>query len=94
MADQPRQRGVAVSRVRRRWPADKGLRLSLRCCRLAYLEVDFRLTGIGRAYGPLASYEGTHSYLYRNNGDGRFTDVSAEAAYFRNGEDLGFHRIQ
>ncbi len=43
------------------------------------LEVDFRLTGIGRAYGPPASYEGTHSYLYRNEGDGSFTDVSSEA---------------
>ncbi len=43
------------------------------------LEVDFRLTGIGRAYGPPASYEGTHSYLYRNEGDSTFADVSAEA---------------
>jgi len=43
------------------------------------LEVDFRLTGIGRAYGPPNSYEGTHSYLYRNDGEGRFSDVSAEA---------------
>ncbi len=43
------------------------------------LEVDFRLTGIGRAYGPPKSYEGTHSYLYRNDGDGTFSDVSAEA---------------
>ena len=43
------------------------------------LEVDFQLTGIGRAYGPPTSYEGTQSYLYRNNGDGTFSDVSAEA---------------
>ena len=43
------------------------------------LEVDFRLTGIGRAYGPPKSYEGTHSYLYRNDGDGTFSNVSAEA---------------
>ena len=41
-------------------------------------EVDFRLTGIGRAYGPPTDFPGTHSWLYRN--DGRtFTDVSAEA---------------
>ncbi|MDJ0863418.1 MAG: CRTAC1 family protein [Gammaproteobacteria bacterium] len=43
------------------------------------LEVDFRLTGIGRAYGPPKSYAGTHCYLYRNDGDGTFSDVSAEA---------------
>jgi hypothetical protein len=43
------------------------------------LSVDYRLTGIGRAYGPPANYAGTHSYLYRNNGDGTFSDVSADA---------------
>ena len=41
-------------------------------------EVDYRLTGVGRAYGPPTNYEGTFSYLYRNNGDGTFDDVSAE----------------
>ncbi len=41
-------------------------------------EVDYRLTGVGRAYGPPTNYEGTQSYLYRNNGNGTFTDVSAE----------------
>lgn len=40
--------------------------------------VDFRLTGIGRAYGPPTDYAGTFSYLFRNDGD-RFTDVSAES---------------
>jgi hypothetical protein len=43
------------------------------------LSVDYRLTGIGRAYGPPANYRGAHSYLYRNRGDGRFEDVSAAA---------------
>jgi hypothetical protein len=43
------------------------------------LGVDYRLTGIGRAYGPPTNYAGTYSYLYRNDGDGRFTDVSAAA---------------
>ncbi|QDT68845.1 ASPIC and UnbV [Planctomycetes bacterium MalM25] len=38
---------------------------------------DFRLTGIGRAYGPPFSFEGSYPYLYRNNGDGAFDDVSA-----------------
>ena len=40
------------------------------------LEQDFRLTGIGRAYGPPFSFEGSQPYLYRNNGDGTFTDIS------------------
>ena len=40
--------------------------------------VDFRLTGIGRAYGPPTDFPGTDSYLYRNDG-GIFTDVSADA---------------
>ena len=40
--------------------------------------VDFRLTGIGRAYGPPTDFAGTHSLLYRND-DGRFIDVSAAA---------------
>jgi len=43
------------------------------------LEVDYRLAGIGRAYGPPTNYAGTHSYLYRNEGGWRFTDVSAAA---------------
>ena len=42
-------------------------------------ELDFRLTGVGRAFGPPQNYQGTFAYLYRNEGDGNFTDVSAEA---------------
>ena len=41
-------------------------------------EVDYRLTGIGRAYGPPTDFSGTHSYLYRNDG-GRFVDVTQQA---------------
>ena len=41
-------------------------------------EVDYRLTGIGRAYGPPTDFPGTDSFLYRNDG-GIFEDVSAEA---------------
>jgi hypothetical protein len=41
------------------------------------IKLDYRLTGVGRAYGPPQNYEGTFPYLYRNNGDGTFTDVSA-----------------
>ena len=43
------------------------------------IEVDYRLTGIGRAYGPPSNFQGTHSYLYLNQGDGRFIDVSESA---------------
>lgn len=42
-------------------------------------EVDYRLDGIGRAYGPPTNFPGTDSYLYRNLGEGRFEDVSASA---------------
>jgi enediyne biosynthesis protein E4 len=42
-------------------------------------EVDYRLVGIGRAYGPPMNFPGTFPYLYRNEGDGRFTDVSNES---------------
>ena len=43
------------------------------------LEIDFRLTGIGRAYGPPTTFAGSYPYLYRNDGAGHFTDVSAGA---------------
>lgn len=42
-------------------------------------QVDFRLTGVGRAYGPPTNFEGTHSQLYRNLGDGTFANVSQSA---------------
>lgn len=40
-------------------------------------EVDYRLAGIGRAYGPPTNFAGTDSYLFRNDGQGRFTEVGA-----------------
>ncbi len=43
------------------------------------LEIDFRLTGLGRAYGAPNHFVGTHNYLFRNDGGGRFTDVSGAA---------------
>jgi len=43
------------------------------------LDVNFQLTGIGRAYGPPNAYEGTYNYLYRNNGNGSFSDISSES---------------
>ena len=39
----------------------------------------FVLPKIGRAYGPPRNFHGTFPYLYRNDGNGRFTDVSAQA---------------
>jgi hypothetical protein len=42
-------------------------------------EVNYTLAGIGRAYGPPMDFEGTYSSLYRNDGGGRFTDVSASS---------------
>ncbi len=42
-------------------------------------QLDFRLTGVGRAYGPPQSYQGTYPYYYRNDGNGTFTDVSRAA---------------
>jgi enediyne biosynthesis protein E4 len=43
------------------------------------LAQDFKLLGVGRAYGPPLAFAGTYPYLYHNNGDGTFTDVSAES---------------
>ncbi len=43
------------------------------------IEVDYTLTGVGRAYGPPVNYGGTTMDLYRNDGLGVFADVSEEA---------------
>ncbi len=51
--------------------------------------VDYRLTGIGRAYGPPTNFAGTYLYLYRNNGDGTFTDVSEPAGIRITNPDTG-----
>ena len=40
---------------------------------------NFQLVGGGRAYGRPQNFEGTFPYLYRNDGDGTFTDVSEQA---------------
>jgi hypothetical protein len=40
---------------------------------------NFQLTGGGRAYGRPQNFEGSFPYLYRNDGQGRFTDVSEQA---------------
>jgi hypothetical protein len=41
--------------------------------------MDFRMTGIGRAYGPPNSFEGSYPRLFKNQGDGTFADVSEKA---------------
>lgn len=43
------------------------------------LEINFTLNGRDRAYGPPTHFTGTYPYFYRNNGDGTFTDASAES---------------
>ncbi|MEZ6089445.1 MAG: CRTAC1 family protein [Pirellulaceae bacterium] len=43
------------------------------------LAQNFQLVGGGRAYGRPQNFEGTFPYLYRNDGDGMFSDVSADA---------------
>lgn len=40
------------------------------------LGVDFQLAGIGRAHGPPTVFAGSHPWLYRNDGDGTFSDIS------------------
>jgi len=43
----------------------------------------FRLTGIGRAFGPPTNFEGTHCQLFKGHGDGTFTDVTESAGLFK-----------
>ena len=43
------------------------------------LSQEFSLVGIGRAYGPPAFFKGTYPYLYHNDGNGKFTDVTEKA---------------
>jgi hypothetical protein len=43
------------------------------------LELGYKFDGATRAYGPPMNFEGTFPSLYRNDGQGSFTDVSAPA---------------
>jgi enediyne biosynthesis protein E4 len=54
------------------------------------LDVNYQLPEIGRAYGPPMNFVGTYPYLYRNDGNGRFTDVSEASGLHikRPGTDL------
>lgn len=42
------------------------------------LRINSTLDGVNRAYAPPKQFEGSFAYLYRNEGNGSFTDVSAE----------------
>jgi hypothetical protein len=42
-------------------------------------EIDFQLTGLGRAFGAPNHFTGANNRLYRNEGNGRFSDVSLAA---------------
>ncbi len=39
----------------------------------------FKLDGQTRAYGPPTAFTGTYPYMYRNEGGGKFKDISAES---------------
>jgi len=51
----------------------------VRWSRQVDLSQGFVLTGLGRAYGPPVSFEGTTCRLYHNEGNGRFRDVTKSA---------------
>ena len=50
---------------------------------------DFRIAGVGRAYGPPTAFSGAYPYLYHNEGDGTFKDVSAEMGIQVKNSDTG-----
>jgi hypothetical protein len=43
------------------------------------LEVGYKIDGVTRAYGPPMKFRGTFPSLYRNDGGGHFTDISADS---------------
>ncbi len=51
------------------------------------LKQKFTLDGETRAYGPPKAFAGSFSFLYHNDGDGKFTDVSASAGIQVRNED-------
>ena len=52
----------------------------------------FQLVGGGRAYGRPQNFEGTFPYLYRNEGEGEFIDVSAESGIQVRNDSTGVPR--
>jgi hypothetical protein len=53
----------------------------------ADLSQNFTLDGQTRAYGPPKAFAGSFSYLYHNDGDGKFSDVSSAAGIQVRNED-------
>ena len=53
------------------------------------LSQNFTLDGQSRAYGPPRAFSGTFSYLYHNEGGGRFNDVSGQAGIQIRNDDTG-----
>lgn len=53
------------------------------------LAQNFRLTGGERAYGRPQAFAGSYPHLYRNDGDGKFTDVAKEAGIQINSATTG-----
>jgi len=53
------------------------------------IELNYTLNGTDRAYGPPTNYRGTHCSLFRNDGNGVFTDVSARAGIHVNNPATG-----
>ena len=51
-------------------------------------EIDFRVTGIGKSYSTPQHYAGAIPRLYRNEGDGHFTDISLESGFHNAGKAL------
>jgi len=52
------------------------------------MEIDFRVTGIGKSYSTPLHYVGARSRLYRNEGNGRFMDVSHQSGIHIPGKAL------
>lgn len=42
-------------------------------------EVDYKLVGVGRAYGQPMNFEGAFPHLYRNEGNGKFSEITEAA---------------
>ena len=51
------------------------------------LEIDFQLTGLGRSIGAPNHFFGTTNRLYRNDGQGNFSDVSQSSGIVFAGQD-------
>lgn len=52
-------------------------------------EVGFKIDGTTRAYGPPMTFGGSFPYLYRNDGGGKFTDISATSGVQRKNAATG-----